>query len=147
MLDKSECIVEPPTRSTPTPTGMVQQTTSDETCAVLKNISETANTNTEGLTVCSVNGACDIVTCIILNEYVSMYHLLSCEDTPGVHVIFNQGENELYNDVITDSTEEIFIDDGAAKITIIVQQKEDINSISIEVCCCIDLLFAISIHV
>lgn len=132
MLDKSECRIPViPTTTTPTPTGMVRQITSDETCAVLKNISDTTNINVQGLAECSVNAACDTVTCIILNEYDSSYHLLSCQETPGVHVLFYQGDNELYNGVITDSAEEIFIDDGAAKIIITVQQKE--NSISIEV--------------
>ena len=85
---------------TPVPSQVI---VSPRTCDALKGIRDQTNTG-GSLSTCSVNNQCDTLKCVVLDEYTVSFQPNPCLDPPGIHVIVNEGNEEIYNEIITETT-------------------------------------------
>ena len=104
---------------TPSPFSIV---VSPETCQAIKDIRDV--TNSGGFSTCTVNDACDTLTCLSYSTYVTSFQLLQCITPPSVHVIMTDHEGLVYDNVIHQSTNVEIRDTGSVMI-VTLQQKQD----------------------
>ncbi len=97
---------------------------SPETCEAIKDIRDV--TNTGGFTTCTVNDACDILTCVTYNIYVTSFQLFQCTTPPSVHVIMTDHEGLVYDNVIHESTNVEIRETGSVLIVTLLQKQDAI---------------------
>ena len=124
ILDQTKCNVQ---TTTPTASPVPNEEISPQTCQSLKDIRD--NTTLSGYTTCTVNDICDTVECLSFSEYDSSIQVLPCRDPPAIHFTLLYDGEEIFNKILTNSTNITVTD----VIVLIVGISQKDNAIGFEV--------------
>ena len=97
---------------------------SNETCMALQGISDETQDSPVG--TCSVTMDCSTLLCSTATGYTGNFEILPCNNPPGIHAkLFDQQQNKVYDEILTDSTTLIF--DTNALVIDITQLSDGIG--------------------